>query len=256
MEGLRLILLLIGLLLLAGIYWWGRGPRKRNRPRPPVSRGRRIREPLAPLGISPRVEEGVDYAGTLTDLGDMISEERKGGRWRNSIARAVELGRRLGGRSTLERGGPDEASGAGGQRPGMVAEVLILYVTAPAGAPFSGVAIRDAAERCGMSFGEMGIFHHHGVGEMRAEQNLFCLANMLEPGSFDLATLETLKTEGVALFMRLPTALEAALAFELMLCSARRLCRDLGGELRDGERRPLRHAEIDRMRRIAADAGL
>lgn len=257
MDGLRLILLLIGFLVLVAIYWWSTASKKRNRLRRRAVRGQRVREPLEPLGISPRVEGGVDFTGTLTDLGEMISAEHKGSRWRGPLSRAFELGRRLSGRGEPESS--EQGHGEGGrtseaQRHAAASDqVLVLYLSAPVGAPFNGLAIRDAAELCGMRFGEMDVFHHHGVGESRCERSLFCLANMFEPGSFDLAKLATVKTEGLALFMRLPTAIEGPLAFELMLSTARRLCERLGGELCDAERRSLRPTEISRMRHLAAN---
>ncbi|MGH8566875.1 MAG: cell division protein ZipA C-terminal FtsZ-binding domain-containing protein, partial [Gammaproteobacteria bacterium] len=96
---------------------------------------------------------------------------------------------------------------------------------------------------------------YHGVGRLASPDGLYCLVNMLEPGSFDLNTLASARTEGLVLIMRLPVPVEGRLAFELLLHGACRLAEDLGGEVRDAERRPLTPQELARLRAVAAHAG-
>lgn len=106
-----------------------------------------------------------------------------------------------------------------------------------------------------MHFGEMNVFHYHGVGRLASPDGLYCLVNMLEPGSFNLNTLASARTEGLVLIMRLPPPVEGRLAFELLLHGACRLAETLGGEARDAERRSLTPQEIARLRAVAAHAG-
>jgi cell division protein ZipA len=50
----------------------------------------------------------------------------------------------------------------------------------------------------GLSFGEMNIFHYKSGG-----RNVFSIANMVEPGYFDVNTIHQLKTSGLSIFMQI-----------------------------------------------------
>lgn len=138
-------------------------------------------------------------------------------------------------------------------RPGGDELLIVLNVMAEPDHPFTGVALRDALESVEMRFGDMAIFHHHGVGDMRTDVPVFSAANMLKPGHFDLEELEALTTPGVSLFMRLPGPLDPRVAFELMLNTGQRLAQDLGGELRDDTRSVLSTQSIAHIRERIAE---
>lgn len=131
--------------------------------------------------------------------------------------------------------------------------IVVLNVMAEPGHQFTGPEIQEAMAEVEAEFGEMQVFHHYGVAEMRAATPIFSIANILEPGVFDPARMETLETPGLCLFMRLPGPVDGAVAFELMLNTGQRLAAYLGGELRDDTRSVLTQQNIGRLReRIAA----
>ncbi|MFH0343046.1 MAG: cell division protein ZipA C-terminal FtsZ-binding domain-containing protein [Chromatiales bacterium] len=249
MNGLRLSLLVIGLVILAAIYWLGTSP-KGNRLNRFTRRRRRGQPPLDALPMSLEREEGVDYTRTLTDLNELMVERRDGRKAQSPIGRALRRGRERFTKPATDAAPPDP-------KPDKAPEpekILMLFLTAPAGESYRGVAVRDAAEAVGLRYGDMGVFHHFGLAGIPSQQSLFCLANMLEPGNFDLENIHTHETVGLVMFMRFPVPIDGSVAFELMLNTAQRLQERLGGELRDGEHRPLVRAAIDRMRKLAADA--
>ncbi|MGH8509807.1 MAG: cell division protein ZipA C-terminal FtsZ-binding domain-containing protein [Gammaproteobacteria bacterium] len=247
MNGLRLTLLVIGIIILAVIYWRGTASQKGNRLKR-FSRRRREQPPLDGLPMSPEREEGVDYTRTLADLNELMVEKRDGDTSQSAIGRALRRGRE---RLTQPAAAPPDPKPDEAPEP---EKILTLFLTAPAGGSYRGIAVRDAAEAVGLHFGDMGVFHHFGLAGHRSQQSLFCLANMFEPGNFDLENIHTHETAGLVMFMRLPVPIDGSVAFELMLNTAQRLQERLGGELRDGEHRPLARAAIDRMRKLAADA--
>ena len=61
-----------------------------------------------------------------------------------------------------------------------------------------GSQVNSSAQAMGLSFGEMNIFHYR-----KDSRNVFSLANMLEPGSFDASTIHDLKTTGLTVFMQI-----------------------------------------------------
>ncbi|MFH0350697.1 MAG: cell division protein ZipA C-terminal FtsZ-binding domain-containing protein [Chromatiales bacterium] len=246
MNGLRLSLLVIGIVILAAIYWWGTASQKGNRWKRFTRRRRREQPPLNALPLER--EEGVDYTRTLADLNELMVERRDGRPSQSRIGRALRRGRE---RFTQPAAAPPDPKAEKAPEP---EKILALFLTAPAGESYRGVAVRDAAEAVGLRYGDMGVFHHYGLAGIPSQLSLFYLANMLEPGNFDLANIHTHETAGLVMFMRLPAPADGKVAFELMLNTAQRLQERLGGELRDGEHRPLARAAIDRMRKLAADA--
>lgn len=112
---------------------------------------------------------------------------------------------------------------------------------------FSGRVIDQAAHRVGMEFGPMNIYHlkNNDQGGCR---NLFSLANLYQPGEFDLKGIADFSTNGLTIFMNVPLAANPPLAFEKMLDAAKSLCRMLGGELRDTQQRPLSEPGLEVIR--------
>lgn len=87
-----------------------------------------------------------------------------------------------------------------------------------------------ALRAAGMKHGRYGIFHKH-TSELSDEPR-FSVANLTEPGSFDLSNL-TAKIPGMSFFMVLPGEGSPVERFDEMVATARELARELGGELRD-----------------------
>ena len=68
---------------------------------------------------------------------------------------------------------------------------------------------------------------------------IFSMANMLKPGNFDMARIESLETTGISLFMTLPGPLPALDAWEAMLPTAQRLAELLDASVLDENRSAL-----------------
>ena len=114
-------------------------------------------------------------------------------------------------------------------------QIIILSVVMPMHQQMSGAVLLPCLLTLGMKYGEMNIFHRHqdnaGNGAVT-----FSLANMLNPGSFDLDTMETFVTQGVSLFMTLPNATDPFIAFEQMLVAAKQLATEFNAQIVDDKR--------------------
>lgn len=114
-------------------------------------------------------------------------------------------------------------------------KIIILSVIMPEHQQMSGAALLPSLLTLGMKYGEMNIFHRHqdsaGNGAVT-----FSLANMLNPGSFDLDTMETFVTQGVSLFMTLPNASDPFAVFEQMLAAAKQLAVEFNAQIVDDKR--------------------
>jgi len=108
---------------------------------------------------------------------------------------------------------------------------VVIYVLA-LDEPFLGQALVDILLDSGMTFGEMDIYHQL---DDRAEQ-LFSLASAVEPGTFNLSSIDRFSTPGVSLFMRVHELAAPLQVLDSMLSVANSIAHELNGEVRDETR--------------------
>lgn len=118
-------------------------------------------------------------------------------------------------------------------------EMLVIFVVARQGQSLPGAAIRRIAEACGMEIGEMEIYHRHE--QPNAQGSLqFSMANAIQPGTFDLDSIDELETPAVTFFMSMRDPADPMYAYECMLATAETLARHLEAEMLDGDRSVMR----------------
>ena len=114
-------------------------------------------------------------------------------------------------------------------------QVIILSVVMPANQQMFGAALLPSLLTLGLKYGEMNIFHRHednaGNGKVT-----FSLANIMNPGSFDLDSMGSFATRGVSLFMTLPNAGDAFYVFDQMLNAAKQLAQEFNAQVIDDKR--------------------
>jgi len=96
-------------------------------------------------------------------------------------------------------------------------KLIGFYLVEREGNMLSGADVIDALEKAGLRYGDMKIFHYYGVGQMKTTQPVFSVASLVEPGWFDLISVNSMKTPGLTLFMNLPGPLGSVAAFDEML---------------------------------------
>lgn len=139
------------------------------------------------------------------------------------------------------------ASAVDDEAAGMPAELITLHVAAM-GQPFAGRAILDAMQATDLRYGPMKIFHRCGAGSVLSTPPLFSVADMFEPGSFDLDAMDGFSTRGLSLFMNARTTVDAGSVFDDMLGVAEMLARLLGGEMLGDDRQKLDAGRIAAIR--------
>jgi cell division protein ZipA len=206
-------ILVAGLLLIAAIYFFGR-------PRRP-GQGRRVeaaREGRTEPTLGQQIESG--FAGAHPEDGTQaeIPLEKAGA--------GSELGRRV--HEDFDK-------------------IVTLYIAARAGAVLRGPDIVVAAEKTGLTYGHMQIFHR--LIEGRSERGpVFSVANIMKPGSFDMATIQSLETPAIAFFLTLPAPVPALDAWEMMQPTAERMAELLDGVLLDESRNALGRQRVQHLR--------
>ena len=107
-------------------------------------------------------------------------------------------------------------------------DVLVLNITSD-GDAFQGLELYHAMIASGLRFGDMNIFHSSN----QQGQIQFSLVNSVQPGTFDLESINQFSTPGVSMFMQLPCDVDAITAFEQMKNVAHFLAKELNGQVRD-----------------------
>ena len=105
-------------------------------------------------------------------------------------------------------------------------DVLAMHLMASKGEMINGQMLLDAVLAVGFRFGGRKIFDRH-LSEEGSGEVLFSLANVANPGTFDLNTIADIKTPGVSLFMQLDGLADPVTAFDIMVDTVDRLVAQL-----------------------------
>lgn len=233
---LTLFILVIGFTVVLPLVYWLSTRKAQAHVRGPGRRGAHDRvEPMIGDAES-GVELDADLRAQLDALGDLLSDD----------------GRMPEQRELLEDAAPPAAAAASvegsaetdtGPRPGArpnrpLDRIVTLFVHASQGRMIRGDDLVVAAEKVGLVYGDMGIYHRLLDGK-EDDGPIFSMANIAKPGNFDLRHLAALETPGLSFFMTLPGPLSALDAWNSMLPVAQRVAQLLEAELLDESRNPL-----------------
>ena len=126
--------------------------------------------------------------------------------------------------------------------------IVGLRIVARNGERFTGSSVRQALQGEGFVHGDMQIFHR-STGDGRV---LLSAASLTRPGSFDLATMDSLLYRGLNLFAVLPGPLSGRETVDKLLLTGHTIAQRLRGELQDSRGELLNEARLAEMRREAA----
>jgi len=132
-------------------------------------------------------------------------------------------------------------------------EVFMLYIDKSEGTPIDGARLLPLLLTLGFRYGEMNLFHRHQDNAGRGDI-LFSLANMYNPGTFDIDNMEQVTTRGLTIFMTLPNSAEPLPTFNMMHNAAKKIADEFSAKVLDDQRRPLDVAivrsYVERIRRF------
>jgi cell division protein ZipA len=235
-DTIRWALLAAGLLIVIGVYAWGRWGRKLidylNRPvgfeelglEPPPKGGPGEEDDELLDGIGYRGRREPTISGRLDDEYDDYEEE--------------EL--------------PAEEEAEAGDTETLGAPLLIQFsVVAGQGRVFSGEDLREAFLDLDLTHGEMGIFHRYD-SQFREPQ--FSVASLVKPGSFPADEMDSLDYPGVVLFFQPGSVSDPLAVFDDLADTCHELARRLDGIEWDEKRQPLTGQKIGKLRALLEDA--
>ena len=130
--------------------------------------------------------------------------------------------------------------------------VIVLYVRCPGGKVVSGKELKRAFAKQGLAYGDMKIFHRMVKDIKGSSSPLFGIANMIEPGTFSLETMDEMQTPGVTVFMQLPAVVDNLTAFNDMFKTSLEIAESINGELVTQNKNPVTPAWLEQMRTLLA----
>jgi cell division protein ZipA len=128
-----------------------------------------------------------------------------------------------------------EAPPAGKLPRGVEPEVFMLNVVALSEQGFRGDDILQILLACDLRFGDMDFFHRHEFEAGRGAIQ-FSVADMMQPGVFDIDTMADMTTPGLVFFLTLPGPEDMMQAYDYMLETAQTVARNLGADVLDESR--------------------
>ena len=291
MSELRLILLVLGVLLVGVVWFWGaRGRHRRSGPSgdaPVAPRDARRNASPAPDGAPGTKTGGVEGEGAAKgegaageglegDPGEVPAEGAPaGGPAPEVFPGALPVTALQGFRAIREELEQIDLAGLHGvgagspsapgvripsassreSAPAGESLVVVLTVIARRGEKLSGATLRAALEARDLRYGENGLFHCRASGDPPGAAPLFSVINAVQPGVFDPNTIDSMTTPGIGLFMCLPGPKDPEAAFERMVGAGRRLASALDAQLCDETRSTLSAQVLNHLRERIAEHG-
>jgi cell division protein ZipA len=126
--------------------------------------------------------------------------------------------------------------------------IVTLRVCGVGESRWSGSQLMAALELHGLAFGRYQVFHRKHVDG----RSLFCVASLIEPGTFDIAVMPTQEFRGVTLFAVLPGPIAPLETVDELLRTARGLAEELSGMVQDAKGMPLSPQRAAAMREDVA----
>ena len=134
-------------------------------------------------------------------------------------------------------------------------EVLVIHLMANKGEKVAGQQLLDAVLSAGLRYGAMKIFHRH-LSDDGSGPVLFSMANLVNPGTFDLNTMGDLEVPGVTLFMALDDIEDPVDALNIMIEAVDSIVGDLQLNVMDESRSSMTRNTIDHYRQRAGDVSV
>jgi cell division protein ZipA len=221
-------------------------------------------------GVPPHLDGGVELRASDTaregrnEIRTGEAAAAKGEGLRAGVARRAQEAFKAFGNKPAPRASAGPARGAAGgaatgngSQPAAAApaetqpdDLILINVLAPREQPFTGPKLVEALRANGLRYGDMNIFHRI---DPVTKTHQYSIANIIEPGTFDMAEVDEFRTPGVCFFMQLPGPEQPVEAFEDMHRVARDVAQRLGGEMKDERRSVLTGQTVEHYRHRVAE---
>ena len=153
------------------------------------------------------------------------------------------------GAQTNERQADAAAASSASDASPLTAQQETLFLVLNVLGDLSGQPLLESLMDQGFEYGEKSIFHRLD----EAGYPIISLANAVEPGIFDIASMNALTTPGVTIFMCAHECEDAPAVFEELLLAAAHLAEDLGAQLCDDRRSAVTEQTVAHLRQTVQE---
>ncbi|NNE37649.1 MAG: cell division protein ZipA [Gammaproteobacteria bacterium] len=262
MDTLRIILIILGIVVIIGIYLWEKSHKddlpERDSSSDPDMGADEEDAPSLVITTQTKYNED-DLASELADLnffmGDRVADDSGADEIFNEIRIQADSGDDL----------PDDAVDAQPQvideqvetenvepeevkqddSPPVSEHIIVLHVMVDKEHEINGEDLQKVTASSGLEFGDMNIFHYRNVGLSGETKTLFSLVNLFEPGYFEPEKMDTFLTRGISLFATLKNDGSDLNTFDTMLVITRQIAKQLGGEVLGSDKTPLTDTAVE-----------
>ncbi len=238
-DTVRLILILVGITVMAGIYVWGRFKDPLAASLKNIFSARESDDPGA---------SGHDYQDPDEYFEESVRVISSGSDHRREpdfagLDADVDY---LDGESDLE-GDAVYDHMPQTDEPGGAPFLIQVSVIAGTGSFFNGTELKQALLENDLLYGDMGIFHRYNHD---LTQSLFSVASLVEPGTFPIDDMASFECPGIILFFQTARVSDPLATYDDLVNTSRELAQQLNGIQWDETRQPLGASKIAHMRNL------
>jgi len=245
-DTVRLLLVIAGVVVLAGIYLWGRFKR------PLLDKlGRKSHPDLPPSGeLGEEEEEASDYFEETVRLITPGAVTRKepglsGLDYTDEDDYDLELITETS--ETASEPHSEDITGKTADGTDGAPFLIQVSVVAGPGRFFHGPDLKQALLDVDLLYGDMGIFHRY---DPDLTQTLFSVASLVEPGTFPVDDMTHFECPGIVLFFQTARVSDPLSIYDDLVNTSRELAHRLHGIQWDETRQPLSASKIAHMRNL------
>jgi len=239
---LRLILFILGITLVVGIYLWDRKKHVDSKLFSKRS-SRKSRTHDASVFDDTAIEKAskIDKASSVEELntGDDFEISRVDS-FQSQQDFSVDDGLSFSAKNAFEE------YEAGTKLPTKIIQVNLLARKTD----ISGQMILDLTTELDMKLADFNIFHRL---DPITGKSIFSMANIVEPGSFDMDAMQDFRTPGLTLFAQLPAPVDSMTVFTELMSAAKRIGYIVGAEMQDSSHCTLTSQSIEHQRNSVID---
>tara|TARA_R110002096_G_scaffold196030_13_gene378692 strand:+ start:642 stop:1418 length:777 start_codon:yes stop_codon:yes gene_type:complete len=231
---LRIALAILAAVIIAAIYVWYRANTKDRQIDELSANDLDLTDEFGDIPTMAQVDDALGLPDDLRSEFQGVSKELR----EETISKRVQDAQRTRAeavkKSSIERAAMDKSS----------KEMLVIFhVVAREAEVFTGPMIVRMMSDLDLEHGDMGVFHYN-IERLGKKHSVYCVANMLNPGTFDLQTMDTFETRGLTMILQLPGPEKELKSFNIMVEHAQRLAAFLNGDLLDENHNPLTRQSI------------
>ena len=238
-DTVRLILILVGITVMAGIYLWGRF-------KDPLTAS--LKNLFSAKESDESSAAGEDYQDPDEYFEESVRVISSGSDHRREpIFTGLDADvdyhedeSELDGEDAVDSIPPND-------EPGGAPFLIQVSVIAGSGSFFNGTELKQALLENDLLYGDMGIFHRYNHD---LTQTLFSVASLVEPGTFPIDDMASFECPGIVLFFQTARVSDPLATYDDLVNTSRELAQQLNGIQWDETRQPLGASKIAHMRNL------